>query len=55
MENNFDHLPTYYPVFCAWCTDVGRSTRVGWSTVEHSHGICPECSEAALAEARRAA
>lgn len=34
--------PTYYPVLCAWCERDGRRTRLGWSTVAHSHGICTE-------------
>ena len=32
--------PTYYPMMCAWCRADGVETRVGWTTVEHSDGIC---------------
>lgn len=35
--------PTKYEVLCPWCQAKGRRTRVGWSTVEGSSGICDEC------------
>lgn len=28
-----------YPVLCAWCHSV-----IEYTTVEGSHGICPECA-----------
>ena len=28
-----------YPMICAWC-----GNEIGRSSVEHSHGICEECS-----------
>ena len=37
-----------YPIKCAWC----KSQRiVGWSTVEHSHGICIKHKEMVLKKA----
>jgi len=35
-----------YIMYCAWCRRP-----IGWSEVEHSHGICKECSERLLTEA----
>jgi hypothetical protein len=32
-----------YNVICAWCRRV-----VGYSEVEHSHGICPDCAKKLL-------
>jgi hypothetical protein len=34
----------HYEVTCAWCAAKGKRTVVGCSPVEHSSGICPECS-----------
>jgi len=45
-------LKKIYPVYCAWCEEKGRVTRVGWASVSHSHGICKECKREVLAEAR---
>lgn len=34
-----------FPVVCSWCGKV-----VGFSEVEHSHGICQKCSGKLLAK-----
>lgn len=34
--------PTYYPRLCAWCEAEGMRTIVGYTTIEHSSGICAE-------------
>lgn len=30
--------PMRFPVLCGWCDE-----RIGFSTVEHSTGMCPRC------------
>jgi len=37
-----------YPVVCAWCGKI-----VGYSELDHSHGICQSCSDKLLAEMRQ--
>lgn len=32
-----------HPVLCSWCGPAGRTTIVGYSSVEGSHGICGAC------------
>ena len=40
-----------YPAKCPWCTAKGKETIVGWTTVEGSSGICPDCSREMRREA----
>lgn len=41
-----------YPVLCAWCWERGLITVTGWCVMEHSHGMCEECGEEVLREAK---
>jgi len=40
-----------YPMICAWCAEKGRHTVVGYTTVEGSTAICPECDAVLRADA----
>ena len=39
-----------YPVYCAWHLAKDEQVIVRYSTVENSHGICPECYAGILKE-----
>ena len=39
-----------YPVLCSWCLKRGQRTIIEYTTVEDSHGICPECYQQVMEE-----
>lgn len=43
-KNNHLCKPKLYPMYCVWPRCEGKETIAGWSPIEGSSGICPECA-----------